>query len=625
LALRLQIEKNPGRLSSGSAVGLALWFGVMAQNQMKNTNSTEQFPIMFRRWARRVRQRVTSRYVLSGMAVGLVAGALTAGVCWKLGKGSWRPWTATVGALGALAGGVVAYRRRWRDDEVALYLDGRLGTLEVVTTALELGTSEDREDPTRAVVLNQAVSALQKGDPKQVRPPVFQLWHAAIPVAGALIGYVAWIPLPPKAAIVAPPGSDKVTLAEIQGLEKVEALAKLTARDDEQRKRLDKIAADAKKLREKLRKGMERREALDEIARMQDALQAERLSLGDGERRQGLEAALAQLAKNSITKDAAKALADKDLVKFDEEMAKIANQREKSDREKAKKALEDAIKAAQANGAKDVAKALEKQKELLEQRGKRADLLKELGKSLNDSLSEEQRKQMGDTLNGRPKDDKDARKMAKAMEDALKKLSPEERKRLAERLKKQLKEQGDSLDPQMQQDLGEMAKNLDTEEGRKKLAEELKRMANESDDEESERQKGLDGAQKGLGQMQKKMGAVPVPMGGSPGGKPGGQPGGNGNKPGKGGPGSGGGVGDHKGSTKELTAEELRSRAKTKVHKGAPNKGITIGRTAGKSGDSANVKGTGELGKVGPGEVKGVDKSEVPEEYREHVGRYFQP
>ena len=50
-----------------------------------------------------------------------------------------------------------------------------------------------------------------------------------------------------------------------------------------------------------------------------------------------------------------------------------------------------------------------------------------------------------------------------------------------------------------------------------------------------------------------------------------------------------------------------------------------MGRTPGRAGETANKAGTGQLGVVGPSEVGAVERSEVPEEYREQVGRYFQP
>jgi hypothetical protein len=53
--------------------------------------------------------------------------------------------------------------------------------------------------------------------------------------------------------------------------------------------------------------------------------------------------------------------------------------------------------------------------------------------------------------------------------------------------------------------------------------------------------------------------------------------------------------------------------------------GTTTGWTAGKSGGTANDLGTGALGSVGPSEMDGVERSEVPAEYREQVRQYFQP
>jgi hypothetical protein len=53
--------------------------------------------------------------------------------------------------------------------------------------------------------------------------------------------------------------------------------------------------------------------------------------------------------------------------------------------------------------------------------------------------------------------------------------------------------------------------------------------------------------------------------------------------------------------------------------------GIVMGRTSARPGETANVQGTGALGAAGPNEVGAIERSDVPEEYREQVGRYFQP
>jgi hypothetical protein len=47
--------------------------------------------------------------------------------------------------------------------------------------------------------------------------------------------------------------------------------------------------------------------------------------------------------------------------------------------------------------------------------------------------------------------------------------------------------------------------------------------------------------------------------------------------------------------------------------------------TQGKAGGTANTRGSGDLRVVGPSEVDGVERSDVPEEYRENVRQYFQP
>jgi hypothetical protein len=51
----------------------------------------------------------------------------------------------------------------------------------------------------------------------------------------------------------------------------------------------------------------------------------------------------------------------------------------------------------------------------------------------------------------------------------------------------------------------------------------------------------------------------------------------------------------------------------------------TEGRAPARAGETANQRGTGALEHAAPGEVGAVERSEVPEEYREQVGRYFEP
>lgn len=600
---------------------------------------------LFSHWAKRVRRRHTARAALFGAAAGAVLSAGVAFAAWHARQGAFRPASLLVASAGAVVGALVAGRRRMSDEQVALYLDGRFGTNEAITTAVA-----GAPGPAREAIVTAAVEALKTGDPEKVRPPVLSPLHLAVPIGVAGVVWATLLPLPPPPAHAVSPGIEQVQLLDAKGLEKMAELGKLKARDDEQRKRLDKISKDAAALREKLAQGMERREALSELAQLKDAIQAEEKSLGEGERKAGLEAAISKLAEDPLTKDAAKALEDRDLVRFDEEMQKLANLREKGDRERAKKKLEEAAEAAKKKGGADVGKALDGQKDLFDKRAKRGEELRELAKALEDALPPDQRKELAEQHD--PKTDADAKKLAKSMEDALSKLTPEERKRLADKLKKQLAEGGGELDPATKRDLERMARDLQSPEGKKQLEEELRKMANEdTKDEEAARQKALEEGERGLGETQKELG-VPVPTPGQPGGQdpggkdgqPGGkdgQPGGKDGQPGKSGkdaqgkdgqPGTPGGpngpdkgTGDHTGRSKDVPTQDLRSKANAKVNGKAPTAGISVGRTDGRSGETAKTRGTGAIGDVGKAETNGVDKSDVPEEYRDQVGKYFQP
>lgn len=614
-----------------------------------------KFREVFARWARRVRRRLALGVIVSGAAAGLVVGAGAAAVAWKMRQGPLRPWTAAAGLLGAAAGAVVARRRRLGDTEVALFLDGKLRSNEAVSTAVELGKppkqadakkasaardSDPSENPGYVVVLSQATGALEKATPKQVRTRVLKVWHAAVPVAAGAIAYLSWIPLPPAPPGPPPaPGSEQVKIAEVAGLEKVIALAELNARDEAQRERLKKLAEDARKLQQKLKEGVEKREAQADLAKLKDGLVAERLSLGQGEERQGLESALGKMAENPDLKDAAKALGDRDLTSFDEEMAKLANKLEKQDRERAKKTLEEAAEAAKKAGAANTAKSLKDQADKLGKKGAQGDALKELAKELGDSLPDDAKEALRDME--KSGSSKSQQKLADKLDEALKKLTPEERKRVAEKLKKQASKMSpDQMgEGPSKEEMEDMAKKLETEEGMKELEDQLKDMAKEDPSGDAQREQGLEDAEKGLGEAENQLG-VPMPMDAGPGKDGKGDKGkdgkdGKGGKDGKdgkdgkgdkgGGGGDGGGPGDHKGQTGVVDGPGVKARADAKVNRGRPMPGVTLGRTQGRPGETANVKGTGALGDAAASEVGGVDRSVVPEEYREQLGRYFQP
>lgn len=593
------------------------------------------FDRLFSRWAQGVRLRMATRTLATGMALGLALAVLPALLAWHTRHGSLRTVSAALGVVGALVGLVLATRRRWSDGDVALWLDDRLDTREVISTAVD---RRGRDDSARAddTVLASATAALRSARPEQARPALFRPLQLLAPLGIVALVWIARAPLPAAPPVVVAPGEARVQITQVEGLKKIAQLGQAHARDEAQRQRLDQIARDADKLRLDLDKGMEKREALDRIAKLRDAIAAEKLSLGDGEKRTGLEAAISKLEQNDSTKEAARALGDHDLERMDREMERLANSREKADRDSAKHALEDAAAAARKSGAPDVGKALDEEKKAFEEREKRSEALRDLEKAMEDSgLASPDQKSEAEALD-RKGSDEAARKLADSMGKALEKLTPEERKRLAEKLKKAMKQGATQSDPQTSKDLADALSNP---QGQQSLEDELKAMANEDDESpESKGQQQLDGAQDGAdgtegqlngqspgdgsgpGQGKGKGPPVPVPMPGQ-----GGSQDANGDGAGQAGHHHDTGTGPHNGHTGEVDTGTLRSRAHGPVSRAPGMPGAATGWTPGKADGTANVRGTGALGTVAPQELDGVDHSDVPQEYREQVRQYFQP
>ena len=254
----------------------------------------ERFHPLFERWARSVRGRLLARRVLTGLAVGLALAVVPAFFAWRTRHGALRPLCALGGLVGVVAGVVVARRRRWTDVDVALWLDDRLETEEAITTAVELRNQAEDDDEARAVVVNTAATVLAEADGKRARPAVLRPLQLLAPIAAAALVFVARSPLPAAPAQPQSPGETKVQLAQVEGLKKVAQLGEANARDEAQKERLEAMAKDAEKLRADLEKGLEKREAHDRIAKLRDEIAAERLTLGEGEQRAGLEAAMSE-------------------------------------------------------------------------------------------------------------------------------------------------------------------------------------------------------------------------------------------------------------------------------------------------------------------------------------------
>jgi hypothetical protein len=589
----------------------------------------------------------------------MVVAVALAVFAWKAGHGALRTYAGFSAIAGAAAGLAIARRRWWSDTEVALYLDDWLHAEERIATAVEMRNAVEADDPARGVVVSSAAEALGRDEATHARPALLKPVHAMAPLAAAALVAVALAPLPAAPPPLSPPGTTRVRIPQAGGLEKAAKLAQLSARDDAQRERLDKIAKDAEKLKQDLLLGMEKREALDRIAKIEDAILAERLSLGEGEKRAGLESAVGRLEQTDVTRKSARALGDHDLETMDAEMERLANAREKQDRELARKALEEAARNAAKSGAPDVGKALEQEKRLLDRRSRRADLLRGLEKGIEGAGEDSPELRAESEALDHKGSDESARKLAESMVKALESMTPAEREKLVRKLRELAKQGGIANgDPQARKDL---ADDLSTPEGQEELEKELRDLANDdTKSDEAKRQEALDDAEDGAGEEEdgiegqesaeqdgqgqqghdgkKKHGrvkkAVPIPMAGGDtaarrgeGASPGASHGAADGNP-QGGSASSGhdtGSSGHEGETGRVAGDTLKSRATGPMNKNNAMPSSITTYSPGKAGGTANTRGTGDLRVTGPKEVDGVERSPVPEEYRNQVRQYFQP
>jgi hypothetical protein len=589
--------------------------------------------------------------MLLGTGIALVLASLTLVGAARAG-GRKVPWAgmAIIALSGGVAAGLVRARRRaWSSLDIALYLDRKLGADEAIVTAFELPDSSAR---------GHAEEALARAPREALDVPVLVRHHAVLPFAVLAFALAARVDVPVVALPPSTPGGDLVTLGHVGGLERIEKLATVSGRDEAQRQRLAAIAKDAKRLREDLAKGLERREAQDRASRLGEAIRNERLSLGAGEERKGLESAIARLEQEAATRDAARALADHDLESMDRDLERRANSREREDRDRAKRALEDAERAAKESGANGVAKALADQKKQLDRRAKRADTLRELARAMGNDPAVSKKL---DAFDSNPSD-ATAEALAGALADALGKLTAEERSALAEKLRDGKRAKGRALSPE---ELGKLAERAASPEGAKELERTLREQANQDEEtDESRREDALNDAEQGSEDAEQDLsgessgrsasggdagpgagagagsgsGSTPGVAAGRGRGRGAGSGSGSGSGAGAGagsgqsGTGSGGaggghdtGTGDHHGSTPQVTGGTLKSRARGPMNRAELMPGTTTTWKPGQAGGTADVLGTGAVGRAGQAEVEGAERSDVPQEYREQVHKYFRP
>jgi hypothetical protein len=581
---------------------------------------SEAFRRQFRGHARRIHGGQVLRGALTGALLGAGAATLGGAALWAL---RLEPrWAAlALAGLGATVGAGLGFARRFDTQELALFLDGRLGSAEAVSTAL--GTLEVANEPAKAVRA-RAVSALRDAKPRHIRFLAFKRWHALlVPALTLAVGLCAMPRRAPRAESKPARGLE-IVKRSVPGLERIEALTAAPSLSPSDAERMKQLSAEARRLAADLARGLEKREAQARIAALRDGIAAARQRFGDRAERAGLEAALAALGNERATEHAAKALGDGDIVAFDEAMQRLANSAEATARDHAKRALEEAARAAREKGAPRLAELLDRQKKSFAERETQLKTLRELERELANKLGPEARRDLAELdANGDPAA---ARRLAEALAEAVSGLSEEERRALADKLKARLNENGAGA-AASDADLERMLRDLATKQGREALRDRLRELAR-GENPDAERERGLGEAERGGADAERGLGSgapvpLPTPSGpgngtGAPSAKAGGQPGegaGNGLS----------GPGKHEGQTQTVPGEALRAKAQGRWLPGAPLAARSMGRAPGRAGETANQVGSGELGSHASSEVSAVERADIPEEYRQQVGRYFEP
>lgn len=533
---------------------------------------------------------------MSGIAIGLVAAVPLAALAWWLGADLARPVVALASVVcGAAAGILVQRRRALSDEEIALYLDRKLDSAEVISTAFAIRD----EDVAAAVVVSRATAILETAEPSRTRPRLLRRLHGFGPAGLAAVVALSLLALPSAPVPASPaPGEDLVVIEDVSALDRaVAALEATKGRDPAEDERLAALAERARALRERLGKGMERREALSELSEIGDALAAESMTLGDGERRRGLEAALAALDAAQL-KSEKRALAERDMGALESALDRSARSRDSTSRDNAKRGLTEAADAARTEGAEDVARALEDQRRRFDATEKKAERLREIARKLGDHLSDDAKKALE---RFEAKGDADAQKeLAQALEASLSGMSEEE----IEQLAKELEDLARATPPSSE---AERARQL---EAAQEAVSEMRAGAGEGAPSAADRPGSSSddplAQEGGSATAGSAAGSSAAGAQGSPGA------GGSSNKkPGTPTPGT------------SASSDRVRASAKLLAGETLPGDRTTLG--PGRSGDTANVRGAGALGDAAAEEIGAVTQTDVPEEYREQVGRYFRP
>lgn len=569
---------------------------------------------------RRLRRR--TRSVRRGFALRATIAALTQAALYVGGVGLWVSmfapglprWPIVAVLLVAVLALYLLQKTALTEQDVVAYVDSRLNGRETILSAWEAAQRGPVEG-FDAHTLRQALHLLRESS-ASTRPALLPPVVRTLPLGLATLAALWFVPLPP---VVAMTGPETLRIEDASLLERIERLEEL-APDEESQRLLAEARAEAAELQRALAEGMDPREALDSMDSIREQLErVERES--QSTESEALAEAVRELADEEP--EMAEALAERNLENLDREVTRAAGRREVADRERARAALERAAEAAQEAGDEELSESLLRRRNLLDRREEQAALARRLAEAMPELMEGELGRQLERLSRDGDASDLDEATV-NAMEEAWSRLTPEERRRLAEAMREQ-----------------QAAENRhaaeEAEGGADTLsADEYERMLRESLEH-------LEELQRGAGQSGAGGGTMPVPQRGSGQGGQNGQGAGQGQSgqgqgagqgqgsgvggqaSGAGGQGGGGGRGNAGGNTQVLEdGEGPLARVRPRVGAGTPSRSWIEWGTPGAPGEEGASEGSVGGGEVGPSEGSGIGRSRVPADYEDHVRTYFQ-
>ncbi len=519
---------------------------------------------------------------------------------------SWLLVLLCLALLGAVGGSIRAKLLSPTDEQIALFFDRRLGAAQELVAAIDPTTP----GPFRSCLSQRASPQLDTVINSGMLPGYWRNFHLSLPVTVVVGVLLLNLPTPAPAALPEV-GTRSMRLHNDDDLVALEHLDEAPGLSEHTRAELRTVTQQAAELRKKLQDGVSQREALADVAQLQNTVSEGLAELNAPEQRAGLEAAVAVLRQQAQTSSAAQALESFGARALDEEMRRLSSAEERFARQQAKQALEEAERAARAHNADTISRQLSEQLELWDNRTDAAQQVHDLIRSI------EERSEKGDA---RRKDPAKAEALTTPEADgAQADLAPGQDDGKAERLSAGLEHSTVDFSGPDAERL-ERASRLASRAERQALTKALAKLQQPSP--AAKREQALMDASQALSRLQSALSDRPSPL-------PTPTPGPNAPAPrdthkrGASSSGESAASGDHQGQSQRVNGTELQAKTEQSMDLRRGQVTATVGRSVATATRETLVPTPQALHALGPEQIESVERARVPSEYREQVSRYF--